>query len=165
MLVVPLGVIAIDFWAVSSYGTRFQTLMSWTGQISPLSTVGLTDDMMVQARLDKRYLFFKDTSSTNRVSTDYSLIAYVIQNAFDSNYTSTMWLVTILGFFDLFISCFSYFQFGFTYYYEKEDRLHFEHHTFDNYGCDEAGLDENGNECPPVESKADETDETTTDSL
>jgi len=59
MLVVPLGVIAIDFWALSSYGTRLQTLFSWTGQISPLNTVSLTDDMIADAKADKRYLLFK----------------------------------------------------------------------------------------------------------
>lgn len=73
MLVVPLGVIAIDFWAVSSYGTRLQALMSWTGQISPLSSVTLTDAMMIFANADKRYLLFKDTGSTSRGGTDYKL--------------------------------------------------------------------------------------------
>jgi hypothetical protein len=73
MLVVPLGVIAIDFWALSSYGTRLQTLFSWTGQISPLNTVTLTDDMMTEAKKDKRYLLFKDVGATSRGGTDYKL--------------------------------------------------------------------------------------------
>ena len=75
-----------------------------------------------------------------------------------------MWLVTIFGFLDLFLSCFSYFQFGFTYYYAKEDRLHFEEHSYDKYGCDEAGLDVYGNECPTVDGEAVSADGTSTDS-
>ena len=71
MLVVPLGVIAIDFWALSSYGTRLQTLFSWTGQINPSNTVTLTDDMMTDAKADKRYLLFKDVGATSRSGTDY----------------------------------------------------------------------------------------------
>ena len=71
MLVIPLGVIAIDFWALSSYGTRLQTLFSWTGQINPLNTVSLTDDMIADAKADKRYLLFKDVGATSRSGTDY----------------------------------------------------------------------------------------------
>ena len=74
MLVVPLRVIAIDFWALSSYGTRLQTLFSWTGQISPLNTVSLTDDMIADAKADKRYLLFKMLARLQEAVLTISLI-------------------------------------------------------------------------------------------
>ena len=64
----------------------------------------------------------------------------MINNAWDANYKTTMWLVTVFGFLDLFLSFFSYFWFGFTYYFAVEDRYINEKHTYNKYGCDGAGL-------------------------
>ena len=89
----------------------------------------------------------------------------MIDNAWDVNYKTTMWLVTVFGFLDLFLSFFSYFKFGFTHYYAVEDRLIYERHTYDKYGCDEAGLDVYGNEFPTVDgAEIVDADENTTDS-
>lgn len=65
--------------------------------------------MMTAAQADKRYLLFKDTGATTRGGTDYKLQSYVIERAWDSNYRTTVWLVTVFGLLDLFLSCFSYF--------------------------------------------------------
>ena len=46
-----------------------------------------------------------------------------------------------------------------------EDRLIYERHTYDKYGCDEAGLDVYGNEFPTVDgAEIVDADENTTDS-
>lgn len=63
-----------------------------------------------------------------------------------------MYLVTFVGFCDLFLSWFSYFTFGYAYVYARDDAAAAAAlaETFDEYGCDENGLDADGAECPAV---------------
>lgn len=130
LLIVPIGTIIADIIAVNSYGTRLQALYSWTGNISALSTaldattaaqITTRTGYMALASVDKRFLLFKSVVSTPVTAGDYSLIAAMLQNAYDFNYTTTMYLVTFFGFCDLFVSWFSYFQFGYAYVYARDD--------------------------------------------
>ena len=63
-----------------------------------------------------------------------------------------MYLVTFVGFCDFFLSWFSYFTFGYAYVYARDDAAAAAAlaDTFDEYGCDQNGLDADGAECPAV---------------
>lgn len=64
---------------------------------------------MVVAASFKDSLLYKSVPATAIPAADYTLMSAILEKAYDYNYSTTMYLVTIIGFCDLLLSWFSYF--------------------------------------------------------
>lgn len=76
----------------------------------------------------------------------------ILEKTYDYNYSTTMYLVTIIGMCDLLLSWFSYYEFGYGYVYAKNDAADAVAlaATFDENGCNEYGNDAYGVVCPGI---------------
>jgi hypothetical protein len=102
---------------------------------------------------------YKNVSATARISTDYTLISYHYDNAYDSNYTKTFWLVIICGVLDIVLVILSWMPFSAYYSYMKDQKDMADsavtsddsadaYSAYDEYGCNAYGVDVDGNPCP-----------------
>jgi hypothetical protein len=156
----PVVTFFMTYLAQSSYGTRAQVYISWSGSA--------TYDTMTPAKADNYYLMFRDTAAIQ--STTFTVKAMLTQRGYDTNYSSAMTWSYVFASFDLIVAIASFWVFSNSYKiandnFEKRwehvyDRAGYDENGYDAEGYNESGcyhdLDRDGNPCPASEEAAED---------